>query len=94
MTKVVHCRKAKFDYYCGRKFAEFAGSPLGNPFHEGYDGTREEVIEMFRNHFREKMYADDDFRDLVLSLKDKTLGCWCKPQSCHCDVIAEYLNKL
>ena len=28
--------------------------------------------------------------DRLPELKDKTLGCWCKPEKCHGDVLAEF----
>ena len=30
----------------------------------------------------------------MLSLRGKKLGCWCKPDPCHGDVIIDYLNNL
>jgi hypothetical protein len=32
--------------------------------------------------------------DRLPELKDKTLGCWCKPEKCHGDVLAEIPNLL
>ena len=40
--KVVHCKKEPYDIYIGRP------SKWGNPFSIGKDGTREEVIEKYR----------------------------------------------
>ena len=42
--KVVNLRNEKYDVYIGR------GSPFGNPFKIGIDGTRLEVIEKYKHH--------------------------------------------
>jgi hypothetical protein len=30
---------------------------------------------------------------IPIELKDKTLGCWCKPLPCHGDVLVELADK-
>ncbi len=79
MTKVVHCKKEKYDIYIGRP------SKWGNPFRIGRDGTREQVIEKYRQWIKEQ----PELLAALPELKDKTLGCWCKPKACHGDVLAE-----
>ncbi len=86
MTRVVNKNKEPFDHYCGRP------SIFGNPFVIGKDGTRDEVIEKYRVYFYDRIRIDANFRSEVLKLKDKTLGCFCKPLACHLDIIAEYLD--
>jgi hypothetical protein len=79
-TKVVHCKRALFDVYIGRP------SKWGNPFVIGRDGNREQVIEKYRAY----MLANPTLLAAVKpELKGKVLGCWCAPQSCHGDVLAE-----
>jgi hypothetical protein len=65
---------------------------FGNPFIIGRDGTREEVIELYKDYFYERLSNDPDFKEAVDDLNGDVLGCWCKPLPCHGDVIAEYLN--
>ena len=87
-TEVINTYKDKdLNYvYIGR------GSPFGNPFVIGKDGTREEVIEKYRSYFKGRL-EDSTFRSMVLRLKGKNLGCFCKPQACHGDVIKEWLDE-
>ena len=87
MTRVVHCKKEKYDVYIGRP------SIFGNPFSIGKDGTREEVIIKYRDYFYKKL-VDMNFWNAVQTLKGKTLGCWCCPQKCHGDVILELLDSM
>jgi|SRR5215208_115911 hypothetical protein len=61
-------------------------SKWGNPFAIGRNGTREEVINKYRVYILNK---PELLRQIPLELKGKTLGCWCKPLTCHGDVLAE-----
>ena len=84
MTRVVHCKKEKFDIYIGRP------SKWGNPFSIGKDGTREEVIKKYEEWISQQpeLLAD------LPSLKGKVLGCWCKPQACHGDILAKLTEEI
>jgi hypothetical protein len=69
-------------------------SRFGNPFkleEDGGDHTRQESIAKYRERFEEKI-RDPEFREAVEDLRGETLGCWCKPEDCHGDVILEYLD--
>ena len=83
MTKVVHCKKEKYDIYIGRP------SKWGNPFTIGKDGSREEVIEKYRLHILKQPKLLKDIK----TLKNKILGCWCAPKACHGDILASLANK-
>ena len=67
------------------------GSPFGNPYVIGKDGDRDEVIKKYERDFYKKI-KNERFRRLVLSLKGKKLGCFCKPEKCHGDIIVQYLE--
>ena len=77
MSKVVHCKREPFDVYIGRP------SKWGNPFIIGRDGTREEVIAKYEAWLKKQT----KLMVALPELKDKMLGCWCFPQSCHGDVL-------
>ena len=79
---VVHCKKSKYDVYCGRP------SIWGNPFEIGKDGTRKEVIAKFKKY----LLANEELVDKLPELRGKILGCWCAPKACHCDVLADLAN--
>lgn len=68
---------------------------FGNPFRLEKDGgefTRGESIDWYRRWFMQKT-GDREFRQAVEALRGETLGCYCKPDACHGDVIIEYLNE-
>lgn len=82
--RVVHWKKEKYDVYIGRP------SKWGNPFAIGIDGTREEVIEKYRQYINNKPELLKDIHEL----KNKVLGCWCSPYVCHGDVLVELVGNL
>ena len=85
MTKVVNKYRESYDTYIGR------GSKWGNPFVIGTDGNREQVIAKYKQWITQGngKYLLNDLHEL----QGKTLGCFCKPQACHGDVLVELLNK-
>ena len=88
LTTVVNIRHTKlYDVYAGRP------SPAGNPFRIGPDGTREDVVAKYQKYFDDRIQHDPTFRAYIHGLAGKVIGCYCKPLPCHCDIIAEYLNK-
>lgn len=101
-TTVVNMYKEKYDVYIGRvrtKGGMSLPNHFGNPFIIGRDGDRAEVIDKFRrwiNGDPTLAYVEPDRRRWILdnlrTLKDKKLGCFCKPQDCHGDVYVELLD--
>ena len=83
ITNVVHCKRASYDVYIGRP------SKWGNPFSIGTDGTREEVIEKYIDWLMDQ----SELLEFIGELKGKTLGCWCSPNACHGDILAELADK-
>lgn len=94
MCKVVHHNKHHYDVYIGRP------SKWGNPFTHHADKdtlaehivpTRRDAIEKYREYilFGEGKHLMDDLHEL----KGKVLGCWCKPKSCHGDILVELVQK-
>ncbi len=83
MTKVVHCKRESYDVYIGR------GSKWGNPFIIGTDGSRDEVIAKYENYIMNKPELLADIHEL----KGKVLGCYCKPKTCHGDILARLAER-
>ena len=63
-------------------------SKFCNPFKIGKDGTREEVVEKYEEHIRKIATKEE-----ILELKNKNLGCWCKPESCHGDILLKLIEE-
>lgn len=91
--KVVHCKREKYDIYIGRP------SKWGNPFIlEGYNEncnknnivySRREALEKYIEWF---LKQPELIKQAKKELKDKILGCWCKPELCHGDFLVQYVN--
>jgi len=69
---------------------QLPGSPLANPFRPGPDGSRNEVIARYRRY----LLGRSDLLTLLPGLRGRRLGCWCAPEPCHADVIAELADSL
>lgn len=77
------------------------GSPLGNPFVIGKDGTREQVIAKYEVWLQEQIDKGnpvvlDELNRLgnkAIDEKGLALQCFCYPKPCHGEVIKEKLVK-
>jgi hypothetical protein len=87
--------------YIGRKGIVFIdkvrfpknSSIFCNPYKVGKDGTRGECLKKYKTHLKTLM-KDASFKAKMKNLKGKNLGCWCKPEKCHGDVLLKYVEKL
>jgi Domain of unknown function (DUF4326) len=61
------------------------GSPLASPYRPGPDGTRDEVVAKYREY----LLGRPDLLALLPDLRGRRLGCWCVPERCHAEVVAE-----
>jgi hypothetical protein len=92
-TKVVNIDTGEpYDEYIGRgkRGSGLKKSKWYNPFIEGKDGTREEVIEMYDRYLDGPVENCEgkvfDGRHLMADLPEiagKILGCHCAPKACH-----------
>lgn len=84
-NRVVHCKREPYDVYIGRP------SKWGNPFShipgkgECQVPTREDAVECYRRWIMTQPQLLADLHEL----QGKVLGCWCAPQACHGDVLAD-----
>lgn len=94
-------------FYIGR--SKTMKSPLGNPFtHNGKRSslaklsfkTAEEAIAAYEKYFDVMYGNDEDFTkafdeiyEFYKTGQDVYLGCFCKPNPCHGDVIAKKLQQ-
>jgi hypothetical protein len=66
-------------------------SAFGNPFVMPDDGDRGEVVAKFEKFYWPHKTA---LLERVPDLTGKVLACWCYPQPCHGDCIAETINRV
>lgn len=83
--KVVNLRKGhSYDVKIDRT------TGFGNPYYIGRDGTREEVIEKYREYAA----SDPWIQSHLHTLAGKRIACWCAPDPCHGDVLADLVEEL
>ncbi len=66
-----------------------------NPYKIDANTSRIEAIEKYKIYITKKINDDVISRDLLLNLKGKQLGCWCKDKEenqCHGDILIELIN--
>lgn len=90
MATVVNKYKEGYDVYIGR------GSIWGNPFSHLPEtkaqylvATREESVSMYRQYLWHQLAQGVITIEMLRNLNGKRLGCFCKPQSCHGDIIVK-----
>jgi hypothetical protein len=92
MVKVVNIKKCKDfgmqdgDVYIGRYNPRFGASKWGNPF---TIGSRKTMIERYDAY----LHSSELIADIHELADAKRLGCWCKPQMCHGDILKKYIDE-
>jgi len=91
--RVIHWRdRERHDRvsYVGRAAPRqgLAASAFGNPYRVDVDGTRAEVIE----RYREWILTRPELLSRLHELRGRVLACWCKPEACRGDVLAELVD--
>ena len=72
--------------------AIYVGRPsyFGNPFVEGRDGDRAQVIAAYEKWL---LAQPDMVRVAKSKLRGRDLVCWCAPLPCHADVLLRIANE-
>jgi len=95
ITRVINIKKdTKYKGLTSNEKYEYIGrgSYWGNPYSMYEDGDdRDEVIRKFKYDFDFEKFPNKD-KSEVYKLAGKRLGCFCKPEACHGDVLADFLN--
>ncbi len=91
MSLVVHCGRSAYDVYIGRP------SKWGNPWSHRPGtlarfrvATRDEAIRKYEEWVR----AQPMLMAALPELWGKVLGCWCRPEACHGDILLKLLKEL
>lgn len=74
-TTVVNLFKEQYDQYIGRAGKGQDGY-FGNPFPLLASETRGATIERYKKYFDNRIATDEEFKQRILALKGKTLGCF------------------
>lgn len=94
-AQVVHVNDpGGYDVYIGRGVPRrgLERSIWANPYPINQNTERAAVLEMYRWYLNSSL--GENLRSKLWELRGKRLGCWCKPEACHGDVLAELANNL
>ena len=86
-TKVVNRYKEDFDIYIGRD-PRIGNTKWGNPFKDP-NMTLSEKLQRYESYIRK----NQELMESLGELKDKRLGCTCKPKPCHGDILVKLVNE-
>lgn len=86
------------DVYIGRNQNQggwkLKASMFENPFSVKQYGLPE-AMRLFREHLNKKIKSDPNtWITALYELHGKVLGCWCKPDPCHGDILKEYADHI
>jgi Domain of unknown function (DUF4326) len=100
---LVHWRQDSNHVYIGRNMSFYVdgafGSKWANPFKVKKPGktykkgnyySLEDSLRLYEDHIRDS----PDLMEALPELRGKTLGCWCKPNNCHGDILIKLVNEL
>jgi hypothetical protein len=101
-TKVVNLYKAKYTVYIGRPGKGKPNSIFGNPIAlnrvcpecDAIHTAKGSTLKCYEKYLVRRLTQEPMFRAAVKALQGETLGCFCKPNPCHGDVLAKYAHKL
>ena len=85
--------------YIGRKGVVFINgvrfpkndSIWANPYKISLQNNRDQVLKMYEIYIKNKI-TNENLHQELLKLKNKNLGCWCKPDKCHGDILLEIIE--
>lgn len=87
--------------YIGKKGAIFINGvrfPLydsiwANPYKISENQSREKVLELYSEYVEKNIESNNLIIPELLKLKGKKLGCWCRPECCHGDILIKLIKK-
>ena len=93
-TTVVHVNEGVHEIYIGRANSRrgLEESRWANPNRISRELTREEAVNLYERWLRIQISTGRVDKTDLETLQGKRLGCWCKPELCHGDVLAWYAD--
>lgn len=83
----VYIGRGRVVFIDGERYPKY-DSIFANPFRS------KDAIEQYRKYLADSILRGDITPEDFDELKGKNLGCWCKPEKCHGDVVIEFLEML
>src|SRR5437868_10812117 len=64
-----------------------------NPYKIGNNMSKKKCLKKYEKHLTKLLKDEDNLKEFE-KLKGKNLGCWCKPEKCHGDIIVKMLKTI
>lgn len=103
-TTVVKLKRSKgeivqgCEVYVGRRQTQGGWNLTDSIFHNPYAVKKyglEESLRLYRLHLNGLLKSNPNYWvGALLFLHGKVLGCWCKPNACHGDILKEYADHI
>ena len=77
--------------YIGRNMSFYVAGAVGSKWQNPYSlkqYTIDDSLKLYEKHIKDSGLIND-----ILELDGKILGCWCKPNKCHGDVLRKLLKQ-
>ncbi len=81
----------KDNVYIGRNMNYYVKGAIKSKWCNPYPVKKyglDKCLEMYKKYLYDSGLIDD-----IEELRDKNLGCWCAPSSCHGDILLDILEK-
>lgn len=88
----VYIGRARVVFIDGTRYP-FIDSIWANPYKISETQPREKVLELYREYIEKKINTEPNLIKELVKLEGKKLGCWCKPECCHGDILIELIEK-
>ena len=79
-----------YDYYYEKKYDKYYSDKSEKYYSEKNDKYSKQK-KSYKS--KEQLEKDPTLIDTLIACKGKTLGCWCKPEKCHGDVLVELIEQ-
>lgn len=77
--------------YIGRNISVYVKGAIGSKWKNNFTVKKyglDKCLELYEQHIRQS-----DLYNQLDELEGKVLGCWCKPNKCHGDVLVKLLKE-
>jgi len=88
----VYIGRARVIFIDGVRYP-FEDSIWANPHKITETQSREQVLKLYHEYIEEKLKSNPELVKELIKLDGKKLGCWCKPECCHGDILVELIEK-
>lgn len=88
----VYIGRARVIFIDGVRYP-FEDTIWANPYKITETQSREQALKLYREYIKEKLKSNPVMVKELIKLKGKKLGCWCKPECCHGDILVELITK-